>query len=176
MYVCLYFVCMHVCMGVCRYVGMYVCKYACMYVWMYGCMYLCMYVCMCICLYVCMFVCIYVCMYVCTYVCMYVCRSVGRWVGGSVGRGCVCHDWSIGWSQDLHIRSWTRAKVFFCPRFLVSAQMELCSAICRCVEAILLTLAWTTCRTVPRSLDQLRSGSPPNNKTPCSKNAQGPSH
>ena len=98
MYVCTYYVYMHVCMYVCMHVCMHVCMYVCMYVRMYICMYVRMYVCTYVHMYVNLInckqhadnsikmktgpvspktnVCTYVCMYVsvCRYsVCMYVC-------------------------------------------------------------------------------------------------------
>ena len=67
MCVCVYDVCMYVCM----YVRICLCMHACMYVCMHACMYICIHACMyvCVCMYVCMCVCVYVCMS-----CMYVHR------------------------------------------------------------------------------------------------------
>ena len=81
-YVCMYVLCVYVCMCVCVYVCMYVCMYVCICVCVYVCMCICMYVrvcmyvcmCVCVCMYVCICVCVYIYMYVyvCVCVCMYV--------------------------------------------------------------------------------------------------------
>ena len=78
MCVCVYVCMWYVCMCVCVYVCMCVCVYVCMCVCVYVCMCVCVYVCMCVFVYVCMCVCVYVRIrcsytYVRTYVCKYVC-------------------------------------------------------------------------------------------------------
>ena len=72
--VCMYALCMYVCIYVCVCTGMCICMYVCMYVCMY--MYVCMCICMCMYVYMYMYVCICMYMYVYVYMYMYVPVSI----------------------------------------------------------------------------------------------------
>ena len=62
---CLFFLCISLCLSFAIYTYMYIR----LYVYMYICIYVYMYVCICI------YICVCVCMYVCVDVCMHVCRD-----------------------------------------------------------------------------------------------------
>lgn len=103
LYVCVYGLCVCMCVWVCMCVSMCVCVYVrigvygCMCVCVYGCVYvcgvcMCVCGCVCMCVYVCMYVsiCVYACVCICAY-CVYVCMCVH--VRVCVSR-CVC---VLGW-------------------------------------------------------------------------------
>ena len=128
MYVCMYermYACMYVLMCVCMYVCMSVCVYVCtcesVHVFMYVCMYVRVNVCMCLCTYVCMYERMYACMYVCMCVCMFVCLYVCMYVRVNI---CTC----------LYMYVCTYAQ--YCPHYLVAdcaATMKHCTCAVKCL-------------------------------------------